>query len=244
MKFEGAPIQTKGLARQIADQLRQAIIEGQLKAGDRLPTEEELSRRYGVSRPTIREALKRLAAQKLVRSRRGPSGGTFINQLDAADVAEGLGTGLMLMVGLGEVGLEQVAEARHALESLCLGLAVERRGTDELEKMAREIEHQRDPATTDEEFCASDVRFHQALAEASGNPVLKVLAGAVLESLQPATNLLIYRHRDRAQVVAQHTALLGALERRSVVDARAALDELMETLRDQYARVQEERGRT
>ena len=65
---------TQGLARQIAEKLREAILEGRLHVNERLPTEYELAARFNVSRPTIREALKRLAAQNLIRSRRGPAG--------------------------------------------------------------------------------------------------------------------------------------------------------------------------
>lgn len=65
------PLVTKSLAKQISENIRDAILVGELKVDDRLPTEEELAARYEVSRPTIREALKRLAAQGLVRSKRG-----------------------------------------------------------------------------------------------------------------------------------------------------------------------------
>jgi len=69
-------IVTASLAGQIAEALEQAMLEGRLKIDERLPTEDELAARYGVSRPTVREALKRLAARHLIRSRRGPAGGT------------------------------------------------------------------------------------------------------------------------------------------------------------------------
>jgi GntR family transcriptional repressor for pyruvate dehydrogenase complex len=62
-KLDFEPVSATSLSKQIADQIRQAIMEGSLKANDRLPTEGELSDRFGVSRPTIREALKRLAAR-------------------------------------------------------------------------------------------------------------------------------------------------------------------------------------
>ena len=71
---------TQGLAMRIAADIRAAIVAGRLTVNERLPTEEELAARWRVSRPTIQEALKRLAAQNLIRSRRGPSGGTFVSQ--------------------------------------------------------------------------------------------------------------------------------------------------------------------
>ena len=78
--FESQPLTTQSLARQIAEQLRDAIVAGRLGADERLPGEEQLAKQFGVSRPTVREALKRLAAQHLIRSRRGPTGGTFVDR--------------------------------------------------------------------------------------------------------------------------------------------------------------------
>ena len=78
MSINYQPLISTGLARQVAESIREAILSGQLRADERLPTEEELASRFGVSRPTIREGLKRLAAMNLIHSRRGPMGGTFV----------------------------------------------------------------------------------------------------------------------------------------------------------------------
>ena len=72
MAIEYDGLVTEGLAKQISEKIRDAILDGRLAVDARLPTEEELAARFSVSRPTIREALKRLAAQNLIRSRRGP----------------------------------------------------------------------------------------------------------------------------------------------------------------------------
>lgn len=71
------PIVTTSVASQIADAIQQAILDGSLRANDRLPSEEDLAGQFGVSRPTMREALKRLAARHLIRSRRGAAGGAW-----------------------------------------------------------------------------------------------------------------------------------------------------------------------
>ena len=94
------PIVETSISRQIAEQLRAAIIDGKLKIGERLPTEDELAQRYGVSRPSVREALKRLAAQNLVRARRGPSGGNFVIKPSYSELAESLSGAATLLVGM------------------------------------------------------------------------------------------------------------------------------------------------
>ena len=90
IKYE--PVVTQSVADQISEQIRQSITDGTLKVDEKLPTEEELARQFSVSRPTIREALKRLAAKSLIRSRRGPSGGTFVTAPSAEEMAEDLKT--------------------------------------------------------------------------------------------------------------------------------------------------------
>jgi DNA-binding FadR family transcriptional regulator len=111
------------ISRQIAEQLRSAIVAGQFKIGQRLPTEDELAKRFGVSRPSVREALKRLAAQNLVRARRGPTGGNFVVQPSYAELAESLSGAATLLVGMGALGIEEIIEARRTLQGSCMQLA-------------------------------------------------------------------------------------------------------------------------
>src|ERR1700723_2572590 len=96
---------TASAAKQIAENIRTAILEGRLKVDARLPAEDELASRFNVSRPTIREALKRLAAQHLIRSRRGPSGGNFVTSPAPSEAGRSLANFTSLMVGVGDIQL-------------------------------------------------------------------------------------------------------------------------------------------
>ncbi len=229
---------TQGLARQISEKIRDAILEGRLQVDERLPTEDELATRFGVSRPTIREALKRLAAQSLIRSRRGPAGGTFITRPTRDEARLAVANAASLLVSMGEFELAHIAEARQLIEQVCCRLAAERRTPAQLESMANEIRLQRDPALPDTDFCASDVRFHRTLVEAACNPALEFAAAGVLDSLQPAVNLVIFRFRDRRQVAAQHERLHRGLASKDGDAACAALCEYMNALRRQYRKAQ------
>ncbi len=236
INFEG--LVTQSLAKQIAENIREAIVQGRLKVDERLPTEEELAERFSVSRPTIREALKRLAAQNLIRSQRGPTGGNFIKRPSQEEVRSALTSATTLLVTLGEFDLDAITEARRELELLCCALAVERRGEEHLASMARELEEQRRPELSDVAFCASDVRFHRALVDATGNPVLQFVMFAVIEALQPVANMIVFRLRQRERIVTQHQRLYEALRDRDPVAARTALEEQMGYLREQYAKAQ------
>lgn len=201
----------QSVANQISEQIRQSITDGTLKTDDKLPTEEELARQFDVSRPTIREALKRLAAKSLVRSRRGPAGGTFVTAPSTDDIADDLQISVALMVSLGVFGLSEIAVARHELELVCVRLAVERRTDDELDQMATELDMQKNEILSDEEFCASDVRFHRALVNATRNPVLQFQMFTVIEALQPVENMVIFRFQERDKIIRQHDNIFRGL---------------------------------
>lgn len=212
-----------GLAKQIAESLRAAILDGTLAVDARLPTETELAARYGVSRPTIREALKRLAAQNLIRSRRGPTGGTFVNRIGQAEARDSLRGLVTLMVGMDTVTLTDVAEARGELERVCARLASARRAPADLIAMAGALADQRDPALSDEDFCAADVRFHRAVVEASHNAMLGFQMVGVVEVLQPVLNMIINRVRERDRIIAAHQAILDAISDGNADAAEAAM---------------------
>lgn len=239
LKFE--PLVTQSLAKQISETIRQAILEGDLKIDERLPTEPELAERFGVSRPTIREALKRLAAQNLIRSRRGPSGGTFVSRPDSEEASENLINMTSLLTTLGEFSLSDIAQARRELETTCLKLAVEKRNEEHLSQMAEEIEIQKGKSLRDEDFCASDVRFHRAIVDASGNSMLRFMMSSVIEATQPIVNLIVFPFWDKAKTVSQHEAILQALRDRNEKAALIALNEQMDDLQERYAKAQKER---
>lgn len=226
MAIEFNTIQKEGLSVQIANAIRDAILEGRLASEERLPSEAELSERFGVSRSTVREALKRLAAQNLIRSERGSSGGAFVNRLTWSEAQDNLVTTTRLLIGMNDIPLEDAVEARFALEASALPLATEKCSDSDLTAMRSEIKRQRDPLTSDEEFCASDVTFHSVIARATGNPLLTFQLSAAFEAMQPLMNMLVYRLRDRERIADLHEALATALERRDGPEASASLEAL------------------
>lgn len=199
------------LPRQVADQIRAAILEGRLAMDERLPSEEDLARRFGISRPTLREALKVLAAQNLIRARRGPTGGTFVARPDASGVARTLTEAATLLVGAGTFGVDEIVTARMETEPLCCRLAAQHRSPEDLARMAEAIARQRQPGLSDAEFCAADVAFHRAVVQATGNGPLHLMMHAVIESFIPVTNMLIYRDHERLRTAGAHDLILQAI---------------------------------
>ena len=220
------PTQPADLSAQIAKAIRDAIVEGRMITGERLPSEAELAEQFDVSRPTVREALKRLAAQSLIRTQRGAFGGAFVRRLSYEEAYGQQITTSTLLLSMNAVSFETACEARYALERACTALAAARRTPDHLATMRAEIHRQSQPGLSDESFCASDVTFHRALVDAAGNPVLSYqLAGAV-EAMQPLMNMITFTARSREAIVALHGAIADAVEAQDGAAACAGLCEL------------------
>ena len=200
------------LSAQIAKAIRDAIMSGDLLVGERLPSEAELAEQFDVSRPTVREALKRLGAQSLIRTQRGATGGAFVNRLRFEDAYGQQITTSTLLLSMNDVSFSTACEARYALERSVGELAAQRRTADHLATMRAEAHRQSQPGLTDEAFCASDVAFHRALVDAAGNPVISYqLAGAV-EAMQPLMNMITFSARSRETIVGMHSQIADALE--------------------------------
>lgn len=220
------PSSPADLSVQIASAIRDAIVGGQLIVDQRLPSEAELCAQFDVGRTTVREALKRLAAQSLIRTQRGATGGAFVNRISFEEAYSQQITTSTLLLSMNAVSFETACEARYALERACAPLSASRRSADHLARMRAEIHRQGQPGLTDEAFCASDVAFHRALVDGAGNPVMSYqLAGAV-EAMQPLMNMITFTARSRERIIALHSRIADALDAHSAPDIEAALSDL------------------
>jgi len=235
MPIEYEDVVRTGVAKQVADKIRAAILDGRLKIDERLPTEEELAKSFGISRPTVREALKRLAAQNLIRSQRGPTGGTFVKRPDPEGLSSAITGAATLLVGVGAFDIDEIISARLETEAICCRLACERRSDDDLAAMRAEIALQRSTSLSDEDFCASDVRFHRALVKAAGNGPLNLMMYTVVEAFMPITNMIVSQVRERNRVAAFHERLADAIKARDAATGTTVLSELLAYVRDSYA---------
>lgn len=227
MAIEYEAIRRDGLSTQIANAIRKAILDGALRVEERLPSETELADRFGVSRATVREAMKRLAAQNLIRSERGATGGAFVNRLTWDEARMDLVNTCRLLIGMNDVPFEDAVEARFTLEAACLPLACRNRSEADLDAMRRELDVQTNADISDEAFCETDVRFHSIIAGAAGNPLLDLQIGGAIEAMQPLMNMLVYRLRDRTQITDLHRQLADAISCRHASAAQQALNEIL-----------------
>lgn len=229
--FEPLPIQRESAAQQIADQVRTAMLAGDLQAGQRLPSENELAQEYRVSRPTIREAMRILAADGLVQPRRGAAGGTFTSLPAPEAVAASLSETFELWFRAGSTSAAEVEQARSWIERGCVRLAAEHRTDADLLAIRAAVDGARDPALDIDRFLALDIEFHVAISRAAHNTVLE-LAMTAIHLTRPRTNTLLLSALKPARIIEQHDAIVEAIAAQDPDGAeRAFLDHLEHLLR-------------
>src|SRR5436305_11262498 len=152
-----------------AREIRLFVEHKGLKPGDRIGAENELAREFGVSRPTLREALRLLAGSHLIQVNQGRSGGIFVSATANESMGRNLSQAISTMLATESVSLHELLEARIYLEVPLAGLAAEHADKETIEEMENAIAaaEGRDPAS--DEFRLADGRFHTAIADAAGN---------------------------------------------------------------------------
>jgi GntR family transcriptional regulator, transcriptional repressor for pyruvate dehydrogenase complex len=203
------PIQNTSLSEAVAEQIMTRIAAGQLKPGERLPTEPELMELFGVGRSTVREALKSLSLAGLIETRR--SAGTFVS----ATYAGFLSDRLKWTVVFSSQELQHIVEVRYALEGETAALAAHRATPEQKTKLAdlyaALVEAQSPEAATE-----YDTAFHVLIAEAAHNPLLLSL---ILSTRALIRNYITYSYVkwgsfdevDRHENVVQHQPILEAI---------------------------------
>ena len=171
---------------QVTDQLRALIVSGQLRVGQRLPSETVLAQEFGVSRATVREALRTLAAQRLVVTSKGTGGGTRVSAPAWDYISEFLQANMNLLTEMHDITLEDLIEVREHLEVYAARLAAERCDAQELERLRESVPASHATISRGERF-GLNMSFHTVLLEVAGNNLLYVSALPVFNVLQ--TNL-------------------------------------------------------
>ncbi|MGV8843216.1 MAG: FCD domain-containing protein [Pseudomonas sp.] len=210
-----AQVQPRRLSDDIVAKLEGMILEGTLKAGERLPAERVLAEQFGVSRPSLREAMQKLAAKGLLISRQG--GGNYI--------AESLGSTfsdpLLQLLENNPEAQRDLLEFRHTLEGSCAFYAAQRATEPDRLRLSEAFQALQDcyarvGKVSRAEEGAADARFHLAIAEASHNAVLLHTIRGLFDLLKRnvVTNIggmYALRTETRDMLMNQHRALYEAI---------------------------------
>lgn len=201
----------------VVSHVRGLLDRGQLKAGDRLPSERELARRLGVSRPSLRAGLRSLAVMGIVQIR--PGAGSFIAGGPPAFGTTALG----FQAALHGFSRDQMFQARQALEVAVAGLAAEQARPEDLIAVSDEATGMFASLDDPQAFLEHDIAFHEAVAAASGNPILSALVHMVAEQFRELRRRTIDHARDLKQAADEHRAIYLALRAHDAERARRAM---------------------
>lgn len=212
-----APLIKRSLVDQALDQLRQRITQGVWAIGERLPTEPELSAELGISRNTVREAMRVLAFSGLIEIRQGD--GSYLRSM-----TDPLGA----MKALSHCTVAQAQETRQILEVEAIGLAALRRTDEDLIALREALKTSGEHYHGDlEHYISCDLVFHKRLVDAAHNPALSELyqyfSSIVGAQLRQTLNI----HPRRQAVFDLHGALLDAVEQQDPERAKALSRQLI-----------------
>jgi DNA-binding FadR family transcriptional regulator len=219
-----------GASEEIAGEIRRWVEEQRLQPGDRIGTEQEMADEFGVSRPTLREALRLLSASHLIRVGRGRMGGVFVARTPSEGMSRNVSESIALMLAAQSISMEELLDARLSLEVPIAGRAAVNADDTVAVRLEEAIDAAAGHRPGTEPFNAADSRFHQILAEAAGNDLLRALTGWILEVLQPTLVAHISLEVDADAILAQHRAILRAVRRHQRSGAEKAMQAHIEYL--------------
>jgi GntR family transcriptional repressor for pyruvate dehydrogenase complex len=208
---------------QIAASIKDSILDGRMKPGDRLPSEEKLATMFGVSRPTVREALRTLRAAHVLVSSLGRNGGYRVAEMSLRALSGSVAEVISLSLSMRTLTYAELFEVRRALELLSArSAATQRTGEDLLRleaALGTTVEARRgdDPALALE----ADLAFHRALADATHNPLIVGFVGATATAFRRFSDET--QGVDPALLFAELDAVVEAIEDRDPEAAEQAM---------------------
>jgi len=218
-----APLRRRGrtLAEEVVGGLTQSIQQGDLKPGDKLPTESEVMATFGVSRTVVREALSRLQASGLVETRHGI--GTFVLARPAETPSPFRIDPTAMVTAMDVLAM---LEFRVSLEAEAAGLAATRRSDEQLGAMRRALDNMKRNAQEGSDAVNSDFEFHLTIARSTGNRYFTDIMTHLGTLLIPRSRLQVNtqeREQYLERVHFEHENIYDAIERRDPEAAKAAM---------------------
>ena len=216
-------IERKRLADQIIEKLASMIATGELKPGDKLPSEPELMKNFGVGRSSIREAVGALSLIGLVTVR--PGHGTHV----AVPSKESQSKPIGLMLTVGRDKIRELVEARLIIEQATVKLAAERATEQDLKEIKRHMDDLKPPLTVSKKAIRADLDFHDAIAKASQNSVLNRFLSELRQPMKHWMEQKAKHDWGYEKVYDQHSKIVDAIESHDGERAQIAMRNHLES---------------
>lgn len=218
------PVRTRRGFEAVCDRIREQLMSGELKPGDRLPGERELSERYGIGRAAARHALRSLEMAGVVEARKGINGGFYIRSGGSG----GLTQTVQDMVSLAQASIESVTEARIEITCVAIRLACQRATEEELDAIQEDIDIHTDLFRMGQgsRNSQSVIQFYRLIAQATHNPLIVMMVDALSEVYRGLLAQVAPRPNKDIMVIRQR--VLDLMRQR---DAQAASEAMARHLR-------------
>ncbi|MBA2947869.1 FadR family transcriptional regulator [Streptomyces sp. PSKA28] len=205
----------------LAAEVRERILSGEFPEGMPLPPERQLVEQTGLSRATVREALRILEVERLLRIRPGRGGGAFVHRPDHQSLA----STVQLVIRGQQIRLDALHETREAMEPACAALAAGRRTDHDLVEMDAAHTELVEAGEDIPQFLRANVRWHTAVARASGNELLIGFMSALSQSIYAATDIQQFMDAEiRAVTARAHASIAKAIRDGDPAAARRRME--------------------
>jgi GntR family transcriptional repressor for pyruvate dehydrogenase complex len=206
------PVKIGKISERIARQIKNTILSGAIKSGDRLPPERELVEHFQASRISIREALKNLETSGLLAIK--PGSGVFVAEINSKPISDSLASILRIQ----KVSIKELTEARMILEPNIARVACDRVTPEKLQKLEENIAGALVAIGSNASARAKNIEFHSIIAESTRNSVLSLTVKTLLDVLQEMSSELVDdspKHLEIAsETIKHHKKILEALKSR------------------------------
>jgi GntR family transcriptional regulator, transcriptional repressor for pyruvate dehydrogenase complex len=225
MGFKFETVKANRISQNIVEQIRGAILEGELKIGDQLPSEKEFAKYFGVSKSSLREAYRVLEAYGLLEIRQGMTGGAFVKKVDLATIKDSFVNYLFFQ----NPGIREYTQIRTFIEPQVVKICAQKITDKELEYLEDNILAMEQEPEGETFMSDLDIAFHKKLVEIAGNKILSL----IVESVQTALiNIKQIVHTDKNfldSVCDSHRKIVDALRER---DPEKASQEMIEHINE------------
>ena len=219
------------LVKEIIIQLSQAIIEGDFKPGDKLPSEAELCEQLGVGRNSLRESIRMLNAMGVVETKRGQ--GTFLRKTISHDVFNPL----IFRLILEPKSTVDVYELRVMIKSIVIIMAIKKASVEEIKSIRNLIDETafiaKNKTASVDELVKLDVDFHLQIARCVHNPLIEAILETLVLMFQPSIKKVLLKEDGLALCIKNHYAIVDLIEKRDIVKV---FDLVEKTLSDSFAK--------
>ena len=224
------PIKNIRNFEKVSSIIKEMIFDGRLRPGDRLPSEQELSRQFEVGRQTIREALRILELSGFICVQQGYGGGSIVKESITAE----LNSMIIDAFRLSKISVDEFVSARLVIEKTILNDALDKINPEDIELLRENVEKAKSLLTQKKLPTAVNVEFHSLLAKASKNSIFIILEGAI-QSLhfELLTRSSINLNRSKIAVKA-HEEILDALINKRRGEAQKLLEDHIKRIKNAY----------